>query len=220
MHECSQGTRSPFVAPPQPHITLQPKNVNYFNQVVAPSPFSEASKCCKHLEVCFAPEEGVRSNWHRYQPAWGCAVTATLSSHCWCPTPGALLSWACSLCRSLGAQAAAPCAHRAPWQSQHVCWKQHSHPAGVAPFILTWQGKNSSSFLSWNGCPVSESRMGPAVLSLPGNANRWFPAFENQDEIQFYQLQLTAWGVQRQCSISTNIIDFFFLLNYICYTWH
>lgn len=144
-------------------------------------PISEAGKWCKHLEICFAPEEGVRSVWpFRSHSAssgtsLGLCISATLGSHCLQLMP--LQRLCCHglvpCCRFLGA-------HRTQWQSQHVCWEQHSQPAAVALFILPWQGKNSSRLLSWNGCAVAESRMGSAVLyiklSLPGNAKRWLPA--------------------------------------------
>lgn len=125
---------------------------------------------------------------HQVSPTWGCA-----GSHC--PSQLTLLVADVPVCHSRGSAlrglfpAASPCEHRllhvhtehaAQWQSQHVCWQHHSQPAGAAPFILTWQGNDSSSFHSWNGCAVAQSRMGPALLcinlSLPGNTNRWLPA--------------------------------------------
>lgn len=57
--------------------------------------------------------------------------------------------------------------HTAQWKYQHrVCRNHRSQPADVASFILSWQGKDSSGFHTWNGRSTAESsRM---VSLLPG----------------------------------------------------
>lgn len=149
-------------------------------------PISEAGKWCKHLALPLRREwdqtgPGTSLVLHQVGPTWGCALSATLSSQLMsqCATPEVLLSWACSLLQILGSSGCSMCTQSTVAVPARLL--KAAQPASCCcSFILTWQVKSSSSFLSWNGCAAAESRMGPAVLyinlSLPGNANGWLPA--------------------------------------------